>query len=350
MAKTIELKATIPLTTPILLSHFYDHMFDQFPLLQRDSVSVKFYFDIHCIACNPEMLDEEKVRIRPMRIDQLKAVVRIMEVSDDFAEFLLLPLEQQIFMQDFCEKYTQYTEQIYDFMFGTLNRVLMFLRTLQGQFWVEELVLDERKDLQSFFPGSAHISELSAEIVDSSIAFSWNPLKKIFGISKSVGPDPRELKPEDWDEIWDFVQSSKRPNLVAELINGAFKLASLGQSRAALTEAVTGLESALFRFSENPKLSLVDNFPLKRLSVSSLKKAVAHLGFTQSIRYLLPLLFNEELLSPELLQSCDKAITLRHDVVHKGQRSVKDIGEHLNAIAQMCQLLLNSTENTDSAN
>ncbi|HIA52750.1 MAG TPA: hypothetical protein EYN91_11780 [Candidatus Melainabacteria bacterium] len=349
MAKTIEIQATVPITNPILLSHFYQYKVEQFPTLKRENFSIRLWFDTECINCNPSMPSEERLRVRPMMISQFKSTIQIHDVADEFADFVLLPTEKQIFEQTLSEQYFNYSEQVYDLLFGLLNRILSFIRAHQGQFWVEELRLEDRKDLRPILAGYAHVSEIHAKLVEPEIPFSWNPLRKPATVLMRNQPDPRELQPDDWDDIWIFAESSGRTDLVMELINGAYRLAMQGHSRAALTEAVTALETALHRFARRPKLELLSDMPLKRIQAKSVPKAIEHLGFTQSIRVLLPLLLSEDTLHADLIGACDAAVTLRHDVVHNGRRFVDRIDEHLAAIAELCALLMNSSQATEGS-
>ncbi|HEY9753892.1 MAG TPA: hypothetical protein V6C97_01880 [Oculatellaceae cyanobacterium] len=164
MAKTIEAHATVPLATPILLSHFYQYKIDQFPVLRKENLSIRLWFDTECINCNPSMPSEDRLRVRPMMISQFKAHIQLHEVTDRFADFVLLPTEQQLFEPALCEQYVQFTEQIYDFMFGLSNRVLSFVRAHQWQFWVEELRLEDRKDLRPILAGYAHVAKIKAKL------------------------------------------------------------------------------------------------------------------------------------------------------------------------------------------
>ena len=155
-------------------------------------------------------------------------------------------------------------------------------------------------------------------------------------------PEEKYIAESEWDSVREFVTSETRTPLVGELLAGAERLAANGYGRSALTEAVTALEVAISDLGRsddpNGKLGLVCG---NRLGISNLRRQIEHLGLTGTVRYLLPLVFSEEVLPTDILAGCQDAIALRQNVVHNGQREVNEVKlrQLLSSIMKCCSIL-----------
>ena len=134
------------------------------------------------------------------------------------------------------------------------------------------------------------------------------------------------------------MRSRSRPNLVRQLLAGAEAFADQGHGRAAITEAVTALELAINNFAGD---SGNDEFGLElrdRMDVTSFRKQVEHMGLTGSVRYLLPVVLPEEKVPTELLRKVQRAVDIRGDVVHGGQKEVNrdELETALASIRELC--------------
>ena len=77
------------------------------------------------------------------------------------------------------------------------------------------------------------------------------------------------------------------------------------------------------------------------LDREALGRQLDHLGLSATIRYLLPLILPVEVLPDDTLLTCQRAITVRGNVVHQGQRDVntKETRAMLKALRQLCEIL-----------
>lgn len=149
---------------------------------------------------------------------------------------------------------------------------------------------------------------------------------------------------EDWVSITNYVQSKHRPKLTLELLANSRNLFDNGNFRSAVIEAVTALEVAVSNFGKNPNIEFLDKFvQTKRIDAKNLKGQIEHMGFSGSIRYLIPLLISKEDLPQATLDKCFQAIEVRNNVVHnkKGQRNVKrDLTQEIiNEVSSCCKVL-----------
>jgi hypothetical protein len=101
------------------------------------------------------------------------------------------------------------------------------------------------------------------------------------------------------------------------------------------------LEIALNDFARAPDMSVVDQSRLTAEAVASLKSTIEHLGFTVSMRHLVPLLIPDHMLDLKTLSRCHRIIQIRQNVVHTGQRTVQEseVRVGLAAARRACELL-----------
>jgi hypothetical protein len=82
------------------------------------------------------------------------------------------------------------------------------------------------------------------------------------------------------------------------------------------------------------------------MGVDRLQKQVEHMGLSGTIRYLLPLLLPDDELPANVLQGCRDAIDARQNVVHNGQRDVKNVEGLISSIETCCETLSSFCENS----
>ena len=187
-------------------------------------------------------------------------------------------------------------------------------------------------------------------MIDDGEWFRWCPNFPMLA-DLALGSERTYINFEDWVDIREFVSGEQRPNLVLELLANADNLNGEGYRRSALIEWVAALEVALFRFSENPDSNrLAPALDSTRIDFTSLKKQVNRLGLSTSFRYLIPILFDEEILPSLVLKNCYDAIDMRNAVVHGGQRDI-NAGQATcfgNNVRATCRVLREFTESRTS--
>jgi len=214
------------------------------------------------------------------------------------------------------------------------NRLISFARNIKGQYWLLEYQLDMSR-MSSLFCAFKAVGK-----IDGRKKFSFNPHAPNY-ITVIVQSDERYIKEYEWGEVCEFVGNEQRVPLVLELLAGSEQLAANGYKRAALTEAVTALEVALFNFArshkDNNKLSQIMG---SRMSVPNLTKQIEHMGLSGSVNYLLPVILPDDVLPEKVLRGCQDAIKQRQNVVHNGSRNVDNLQHYISCIRRCCQILI----------
>ncbi len=233
-----------------------------------------------------------------------------------------------------AEDFKKLGEEIYLLILSKVNRLIDYTRTEKAQYWLDEKEIDTG-NMESFYVECSAIHKVNDG--------AWKRFRPTDNSMLTVYMPSEEtlIKKNEWPKFTSFIQGDARSNLVKSLLVSADKLESKGHRRSALTESVTALEVALSEFSEHPRENIYPKKIIERLNIKTLKAYVKRIGFTGSFNYLLPLLFTESRLSLEVIQTCRKAIEMRNNVVHEGQRDVheKQLRKFLINIRKCCETL-----------
>jgi hypothetical protein len=214
-----------------------------------------------------------------------------------------------------------------------LNRMIAYVRSVKGQYWLLPYEIDLNIMHSSFASFEAKGS------IDAGNRFRFQPTRGD-SITLVVGASDRYVSESDWEKLEKFVVGSERTPLVADLLAGAERLAGNGYSRSALTEAVTALEVAISEFARSSeKVEHLGKAVGPRVGVDSFKRQVEHMGLSGTVNYLLPIVFPESVLSSEVIAGCKDAVTTRQNVVHNGQREVSDLHRYISCIKACCRAL-----------
>lgn len=287
-------------------------------------------------------------------VNKIKAEIIISDLSDELVKFIyderdngkmihygISPENDNEKYNELNKTYVELGNKVLKLTYDTCNKVISFARNEKGQFHLEQLTYNKEM-LRSLYTGLRAKCKINDEEW-----FNWSP-SSIDTITFSMGNYEEYITYEDWKKIKLFVETSGRTNLVNELLSNAMSLLfKYGHRRNAVIEASTALEVALSNFSENPnfeKLGLLTN--IGRINTSNLKNQIKHLGFSGSISYLIPVIFNEEIFPTETLNQCQKAIEARNNIVHQGQRDVDEIvaTKHVLALQKACEILKEHTK------
>lgn len=306
--------------------------------VDRDNISLKLWFDITSTWWASQHKEEDLPRMTNVLAHWMFADAVVRDVSDDLLQYMA----QRDFTrsataeeQSVQERYDEVAERLLVLVLETTNRLLSYVRSRKGQYWLSEYPIDSGQM-------SAYYVQFEAQAKSGSGPwFRFGP-SNIDARAIGLVPEERYVRRDEWEEIRTFVGGVRRTPLAWTLLAGAEALAAEGQSRSALTEAVTALEVALYAFASHPKAERAFGPILaQRINASSLKHQVEHMGLTGSISYLLPVILPESTLAKHLIQGCQLAIAQRQNVVHQGQRDVQVgiLRTSLAAIRRMCELL-----------
>lgn len=221
----------------------------------------------------------------------------------------------------------------------TYNRFVAFMRNYKGQYWLSERPFD-RDHI------SSRNNEFHARVCMENYDWvRWCPLHQDTNVPYGHG-GKLSLRRDEWPTVQDFIFSNSRPSLVVELLANAQMLIDEGYRRSAIVDAVAALEQAVTTFSQSPRLDgLIPADTLPRIDVPNLKNQVEHMGFTGTMRYLLPLLFPKHILSTELLAQCQEVVDIRNTIAHRGQRDVSEekVRPLVAALRHACEILAQYT-------
>lgn len=224
--------------------------------------------------------------------------------------------------------------------FAITNRLLSYARNYKSHHWLSERELDEKNI-------SSRNNEFNAKVSSDDFDWvRWGAHNQMYGILKFPS-QTMLIKKEEWDKVKEYVKADSKPNLTFELLANTRVLQNGGYRRSAIIEALSALEIAVYEFSKAPKLEqLLTTNLANRIDANSLNQQVKHLGFSGTIRYLVPVLFSAEVLPREVLDKCYQAIQVRNNVVHNGQRDVKvkQSDDLIAGVSRLCKVLIEYTK------
>lgn len=333
------IRMEIPIEPALIFSHWLPIKEYDFIRIDKENMMLKFWFDLKCTMHLGELDEAELSRWTNVGAIKIFADVTVKKVRNELLEYIKnrdyskppKPEEQHL-----QEEYEKLGKEVYVFTLSYFNRLIAYTRTQLGQYWLQEFSI--KLDTM----GTDFANFKTKARVDESNWIRWSPTQ-IVGLVSSIRSDKdRFLTRHTWSGAAKFVSSSNKTNLILELLAGAERLAENGHTRSALTEAVTALEVAVHEFGRDNNANLTfGSIMASRLGTQTLKKQIEDMGLTGTINYLFPVIFTEEQMPKELLESCQNAITERQNVVHNGQRQVdrKKLYSFLASIRKMCTIL-----------
>lgn len=327
MANTLTIRYTIP--TGSIRFHHWLPTKDKYLLTKNcNGVIISFWFDNSCLQDPQDAINFAKqtnVIVKQVYVD-----LELNDIPEKFAEFVYNERDccRQIHYgikpgdpcyEEYKKTYLELDALNLKTALDHYNRFISYSRNHKSQYWLEE----QKFDPENIYPKNC---EFNANV--KSDTFDWVR----WGVHQQVhftiyAPTENNLIREDeWGNIEIFFKGNERPNIVFELLSNSWILIDKGYRRSALIEAVSALEIAVYSFCQNPNLNELMKPPeiTNRIDYENLKSQSEHLGFSGSIRYLIPLLFPPEILPNKFLYKCYEAIQIRNNVIHNRQRDVKE--------------------------
>ncbi len=318
---------------------------------ERDDLTTRLWLNRDCVASLGKVDDDTISRWVNITISKVYIEVFARNVSDELARFIYDERESwkniHHGLNPESEEYKKLSDQYHDLAVKVLeqalalyNRFIAFVRNYKHQFWLPE------RPIKRHLLSSQNVS-FQAQVRSEDYGWvTWYPKSTASFTVYVSDDDDVSIKKEDWSEIQKFIASDSRPNLILELLANAQLLIQENKRRSAIIEAVSALEIAVSEFAESPRIdSFVTEEFLSRMEVNSVGSQIEHLGFSGTVRYLLPILFPREILSTEILNNCQQAIEVRNNVIHHGQRDVNSsrIRPLVSSIRSACEILAQYT-------
>lgn len=353
MANNITVQFTIPFSDdeysgPSVTFYKWIPEGHEFNLVRKvDNLTITLSFDKTCVSQIGDVSDEGIQRTMNNRIYKVYAKADLGEIESELASFIfderdsafgkhygLLPDDKKY--KHLSDEYDRLGVLTLNAVIKTCNRMLSFARNIKGQYLIT--LLNHERDNLLNLNNSWH----ATATLDGGDKFRWMPPGAQHLRLNSIIDRESPIKKEEWQDLNDFVCSIARPNLIFELLANAFYLKNQGHRRSSVIEAVTALEVAVANFSISPKTEGLQISDQRfRIDTENIGNQSNHLGFSGTLRYLIPILFTRDELSDEVLKKCYQAIDIRNNVVHKGQRDIEHslLNEIIGAINSCCKVL-----------
>jgi hypothetical protein len=263
-------------------------------------------------------------------------------VPESLGEFVLAISEHHnwtveglsVYSTELLAEYNRLGQLVYRPALDRFNRLVSYIRAEKGVFWIHEYQPEETVCSSALLKLRAKVKVGNSDWVRFTSTATY--FYRLHG-----APEGSSVTDEDWPRIADHVRGQRPATLVGQLLAGADEFCNIGHSRAAITEAVSALEVAIVRFSQEVDLKQWRVQIKDRTAAESFHSHVQHLGTTCTVSYLLPLLYDETQIPKAVLDDCRSAIEIRNAVVHRGQRDIDEanLRRYLFAIRQLCQTL-----------
>lgn len=353
MSKDLLVRMDVPIPTQSIVPHpglIFNRWLpierEEALILDEKSFETKLWFDMTCLDQGfRQFIGEQLSTWANVTVARVFVDVTAKNISDELIEFIFATAEtSDTSNPQMNVAYQDLNSQVIRTGLKCLDRLIAYFRNEKGQYWLDNyryLYDTYLLDARSKIPFHVAFKVKARLRVNDSAWVKWNP--PCTGVLAIPGnAEDRYVKREEWAQVTDFVKSLRRPTLVLELLANSENLARNGFRRSALIEAVSALEIAVISFSKFPRWDKITTTArVGRIDTDSLASQIEHLGFSASLRYLIPLLTDETILASDLLRMCQDAVTMRHNVVHNGQRDVnkKTLLPMIEAMRQTCAIL-----------
>lgn len=316
---------------------------DQGIVVEDGDTRVLLWFDEKCTWWASQPTDDELKKFVNIDTRYVYADIQVSGLGANLLEYMQardfskLPDKEDELLQ---LEYIRIARGVLTSAIHRVNRLIAFARSYKGQYWLSEYKIDfgHLRSYFSTFEGRGQ--------VDDGPMFKFQPSQTDV-IRVTTEGEGRYVAESDWPAFREFVIGGSKPQLIGELLAGSEHLLSIGHYRSAITEAVTALEVAVFRFAGNYNADRAfAPHMAQRLALSSLKSQVDHLGLSATVNYLLPAILPEELLPASVISECQFALSRRQTIVHNGQRNVpeNDARRAVSGIRICCQVLEKVTD------
>ncbi|WP_250124929.1 hypothetical protein [Chroococcidiopsis sp. CCMEE 29] len=318
---------------------------------ERDNYIARLWIGRDCVASLEELEDNYISRWVNIRVRKVYVEVVVCNISEELAKFIYDERESSRGIHhgmgpdngDYEKLSNQYHDiglKVLEFALTLYNRFIAFARNHKHQFWLSERLFDENL---------LHFSNVAFRAKVRSEDYEWvewcPPATDLITIYSSG--EETSISKDDWHKLQEFVSGNSRPKLVLELLANAQLLIQENRRRSAIIEAVSALEIAVSEFAKSPKIdSFFTQELLSRIETNNLKSQIDHLGFSGTVKYLLPILFPKEVLPTETIKNCQQAIERRNNVVHYGQRDISpaEICPLVASVRSACEILTKYTK------
>jgi len=294
---------------------------------------------------------EDIARYQNIQVARVHIEIQVKNVSEKLLQFIvderdrdreihhgLKPGDEEY--AELLENYRRIGREALEFAMKVYNRFIDFARVEKCQYWLSNRGFDENSINQNNIKFDARVESKNGEWV------RWTPpwVDQMIVILDGMPGQrvERYIHPEDWRTAQEYLVRGYNTNSTREFLSTALRIANLGYLRSAVVEATAALERSIDAFCESPDATKFVGLPVsERTNIQSLKNQFEHLGFRNTLHFLLPLVLPESLMPAKLLESCQQLVQIRNNVVHQGQRSLdqRQIINLIEKVREACRLL-----------
>lgn len=320
-----------------------------FPLDEKDRIIINkndkkiiIWFDKSCLYISQR--DKDIAKYENVLCLEVYIDVTIFKVSKELVEFLKNNINEITDNNnELIEQAKNLGELVYKDCVKTLNNFINYCRCVKNQYWLDEIYVDINH-IQRF--NNSVNAKATTDEENMNNWFRWKPIHLEL-IEVSIPDEVTYITKDDWEKVKEFIGSEKKINFALELMSKAKVLKSYGYANNAIVDSVIALEIALNEFGRQPNMKKLVSLGVDFEIDGSLKKSIEHLGFSTSIKYLLPLILPKTVIDKSIFENVNELITIRQNIVHNKQKTVKE--EMLNLIyyaEKLTNLLIDLTLKT----
>jgi hypothetical protein len=199
-------------------------------VVQESNLTLKLYFDKQCTHVSAD----EIPTVMNVIAFNISADVMITGVPQDLIQHIRAaarnePATDECLANDFWSL----GHKVYTITVKALNRLLAYIRSQKGQYWLTEYAFDPGNMSSAFI-------HFKAKVNTGDGAWIRLALPNVIQTVASM-PDPaRLIEKEDWAKARQFVQTSGKTDFILELLAAAEAFSRKGESRVALTRSDHG--------------------------------------------------------------------------------------------------------------
>lgn len=217
MKKSLLIRMEIPIDPPLIFARWFPLDEDKFVTVKQDDIEIKFWFDLSCTS--PKTRDELN-KWTAVRANKIFADATISGLEDQLVEHIRhrvysrKPTPDELELQKEYRQFENLGKKVYEVVLTHLNRLLVYVRAVPGQFWLQEHIVDPNIMASDFTKFNAKAT------IDGQNWFRWLATQSVTFII-AAEDQSRFLSENDWSQASQFVNSSRKTPLIWELLAGA---------------------------------------------------------------------------------------------------------------------------------
>lgn len=226
MANKVLVRFEIPIvcdwivdTPALIFTHWLPLAENDFIVIHRDDMTIKFWFDKGCLG-HVMTVDDVADHVNVL-VDKIFIDVLLNDLPSEFIDYI----EQSASSPSppsgpYRQVYADLGERVYLLSLSYLNKLIAYVRSQKGQYWLHEYPID----VGMMYSQNNHFK---AEVLINGKWIRWKPSDET--VIRSRGgfchEKSRFLDQDAWAKARNFVISQRRTSLVWELLAGAEWLA-----------------------------------------------------------------------------------------------------------------------------